>query len=397
MNDVSARRAIEALRSGVPSPAACREMGTSQTALLEEFCSSLDAVEIGEGSEPLVIEANFGDGKTHLLHVMKEIAQRRNFVTSYVVVGAGMPLGSPLAVLRSLCESAQAPEKIGKALLELYHTPRRGCLDELRAWARTAAIEDRFRAILHLLAESRDDEMRREILDHLEGNWIANSKLTKALREIQQASNYQLGKFTKTELADQRIELLAQFFKAFGTSGWVVFFDEVERMERFTFRQRLAAYEQLGWWRQICRRAGTRLHAVFAHTAGPLTQCLDEKGDRARIEGTGSSLIPGEGDLRAQDGIELLEGAQRLEETTPQDLEKIEHKLRDLYERAYGVKPRPQQARRDRTTTRSEIRRWITLWDLERHYPDYIADIQEDELARDTTEIEDGDLALDDD
>src|SRR5580658_7035051 len=95
---VFARSAIEALRSGVPSRHAVEQLGTTQRQVKEPFEARLGALEEGKGVEPLVIAAQFGEGKSHLLNYLKVLATNRGFVTSFVVVSPEMPFGNPHVV-----------------------------------------------------------------------------------------------------------------------------------------------------------------------------------------------------------------------------------------------------------------------------------------------------------
>jgi len=155
------RRTIEALRSGVPSDAAVRSLGTTQQAIKERFLASLNGVQ----GEPLVVEANFGDGKSHLLHSLRVLAEAEGFVTSTVVVGPDAPIGNAQVILKSIVEGARAPGRTGKALAELSATSNRTAIADLRIWARDSEISDRFRALLRIYEATQDDELRADILN----------------------------------------------------------------------------------------------------------------------------------------------------------------------------------------------------------------------------------------
>ena len=60
MSTVNSMRAIEALRSGVPSQQAVAQLGTTQSDVFQTFRDRLTAVRAHEPVTPLVIAANFG-------------------------------------------------------------------------------------------------------------------------------------------------------------------------------------------------------------------------------------------------------------------------------------------------------------------------------------------------
>ncbi|MFQ5915990.1 MAG: hypothetical protein ACE5JS_22680, partial [Nitrospinota bacterium] len=67
---VESRRAIEALRAGVPNRYAVRELGCAQARIEEEFVRRLDETRDGliQGRQAsgLLVGGDFGTGKSHL-------------------------------------------------------------------------------------------------------------------------------------------------------------------------------------------------------------------------------------------------------------------------------------------------------------------------------------------
>ncbi len=394
--DTTARRTIEALRAGVPSRSAVAELGTTQNDVEREFTNALEQVEGGYGAMPIAFSANFGDGKSHLLRYLKVQAEKLGFVTSLVVISPETPLGNSHVLLKAIAEQAEAPGRTGKAVMELAapgSKAPRDAIAQLVRWAREAEIPDRFKAMLRVYDGIVDDEeLRVQILGDLEGRPLIKSRLREALKRLGEASHFDLRGGPKNPLlAHDRIRLLAQFFRSHGTKGLVVFFDEVERIERFAFKARLSAYQELGWWKRICSQSGSNIFAVFACTSASVRQCLDDKGDEAKVR-SGSSLLPEDRDQMAIEGMELLRMAQSspLKGSTPDQFETLQHGVLSLYERAYDVSPAPLAIRRGRATVRSEIRRWITTWDLRRHYPAYNPTVETEEVKRDETEVPEG-------
>lgn len=391
---VMARSAIESLRSGVPSQDAVAQLGTTQHDVRERFEEALDAIAEGQGVSPLVISATFGAGKTHLLNYLQSLATREGFVCSYAVISPEMPLGNAHLVVKALSEAAHAPEQTGKAVRALasglktdgdeYH--------RLEEWAREAQIDDRFRALLRLYDAFRaDEEFRVQILNDLEGRPIIKPMIKNRLRQINAAAAYDLSGPRNALLAHDRMRLLGQFFRACGCRGWVVLFDEMERVGKFSLNQRLAAYSELGWWREAAERAGAALLPVFTTASGFLAESItggahDEQRLSSNLE---------ERDRLALYGIEMLKSPFRLESPTREQEEEIKYRVKAIYEEAYGlpVSDLPDARRDVRISIRSEIRRWITLWDLHRFYPDYQADVAVDEIHFDPAAISDDEIA----
>jgi hypothetical protein len=161
----------------------------------------------------------------------------------------------------------------------------------------------------------------------------------------------------------------------------------VERIAKFSLKQRIAAYTELGWWRQIAEQEGSGILPVFAMTRGFLeTSVTGGTYDERRFS-------PGDPALR---GIELLKRPLFLDSPTSEEEEDIKYRVREIYAEAYGVSV-PVLPRTDvRTSIRSEIRRWIAQWDILRYYPDYQPHMTEEAMQFDTKAIPDDAIPPDD-
>jgi len=81
------RRAIEALRAGVPNRVAIRLLGTAETTISERFVENLQCckTQLNEGGQATgqVIAGGFGTGKSHLLGYLQYVALKENFIGSW--------------------------------------------------------------------------------------------------------------------------------------------------------------------------------------------------------------------------------------------------------------------------------------------------------------------------
>jgi hypothetical protein len=393
------RAAIEGLRSGVPSRHAVAQLGTTQAAIREAFELALAAVEQGDPGRALVVRANFGFGKTHLLEYLESVAESRDFATSYIVASPEMPLGNGHVVLKSLAENARAPRRTGKALRALAgelrpHSPQ---FAELRSWADgLEGLNDRFRAMLHLYEEfTSDPELLVQILGDFEGKPLAKTVLNQKLKELNAAAAYDLkGGPRNHALAHDRIQVFTQMVRACGCHGLVVLIDEVERIAHFSKKQRLAAYEELGWWARVARQPGSGIIPVLAMTSTFATSVVYE--DEQKLVGLQQGLFGGdERDELAREGIQLLKDGLPLTEPTEAEVEAMRYRIKSLYQEAYrlAVPDYPDDHYERTTPIRQRIRRWITQWDLHRFYPEEAPDVEVEDVVFDQHEIGDDELA----
>jgi len=395
MGDLAARKAIESLRSGVPNRHVSEQLGTTQKEVEQTFHQLLRAVKSGEAARPLVVTASFGQGKSHLLNWMRAEATRQDFVTSYVVVSPEAPLGNAHATLKAVAENAEAPNLTGVALRSLSRrlNPSSEPYGRLRAWAQQAEICDRFRALLHIFqAFSADPETQMLVVRDIEGQPVMKTQIRHWLKEINQLAGYDLKHPRNPLLAHERISIYAKFAVACGTSGLVVFFDELERLAKFTRNQRIAAYSEIGWWSKTAESPESFILPVFAANIAQVDEAI--RNDRPCIEPESFSLFNRQQTIHTTNEMHYaVTGLQTLKDNIPlrdiQDSERfdIKHRVRDLYERAYGVSTSDAKDSLTKTTIRADIRTWITYWDIDRYYGNQSDNLIVEQLEFDQREI----------
>jgi P-loop Domain of unknown function (DUF2791) len=110
---VARRRAVEALRSGVPSWDAVAVLGSGQPAAEDQFTALLERVrEPGRhAAQPsgLLLGGGFGAGKSHLLTHLSHLAMASEYVVSTVVISKETPLHDPLKTFRAAIAGALDP------------------------------------------------------------------------------------------------------------------------------------------------------------------------------------------------------------------------------------------------------------------------------------------------
>ena len=79
-------RAMEALRAGVPSRDVVRFFPPAQADIASRWEKALAGASGLQGGNGLLLEGDFGTGKTHWLEQMENLALEANFVCSTVVI-----------------------------------------------------------------------------------------------------------------------------------------------------------------------------------------------------------------------------------------------------------------------------------------------------------------------
>jgi hypothetical protein len=386
-DQVAARRAVEALRSGVPSRAAVAALGSAQTEIEDRFAGLLEeARDRSAGTRHpagLLLGGGFGSGKSHLLEHLAQLALDAGFVVGRVVVSKETPLHDPVKVFRAAAASAVVPGGHGPALVEAAASLDPGAPAHAELWrwitAQGAGLNERFAATLLLFDRlgATDGELAEAIVRFWSGDPIKVADVRRRLRETGEA-RYPLPSVSARELARQRFRFATRLMVAAGYAGWLVLFDEVELIGRYSVVQRGRSYAELARWvRGAHDDPGLPLVAVLAMTDDFEAAVLSGKNDR--------ELVPSK--LRSKQTLEYDElaslaevGMRAIDQemlllAPPDDaeLDRAYVRLRELHGEAFGWDP-PEVAGLERLSTtrmRQYVRAWINEWDLVRLDPEF--------------------------
>ncbi|WP_295697496.1 BREX system ATP-binding domain-containing protein [Lapillicoccus sp.] len=422
---LSRRRAVEALRSGVPNADAVIALGSGQSDVEDQFAELLERVagpraggdrggagERGHASEraSLLLGAGFGEGKSHLLTHLGHLATSAGFVVSTVVISKETPLHDPAKVLRATVASAVAPDGSRDVVKEAADAldPDNSAYADLLRWLRGPGrdLNERFEAtlLLHqrLGAEAfgGDEEFIDTIVRFWSGDPLPVPDLRRQLKAIGEAKTFTFSPVKVRDLARQRLRFLPRLLHAAGRPGWVILLDEVELIGRYSLLQRGRAYAELARW----------LDGETGDTGDPVVVvgAMTDDFEAAVLHGKSDlEVLPGR--LRDKQTDEYAEmatlaetGMRHIERDlvhlVPPDaveLDRAYTTLRTLHGDAYGWQPPhvPGLERLGATRMRQYVRAWINEWDLVRMDPAYQPSTEVVELASDYDELAEDDDA----
>lgn len=373
-SSVAQRRAIEALRAGVPSLDAVAMLGSGQTEIEDRFLEMLNAARAGTPGG-MLIGGGFGSGKSHLLEHLMRLALDEGYAVSRVVVSKETPLHDPVKVFRAAADCVVVAGRNDSAITEAaaaldVHGP---AYAELLRWAMSPAanLNERFAASLLLYAKIRDSDP--EVAEMLVRFWSGDPISAPVLRRRLKAAGegpVVLSPVSVRDLGPQRLRFVSRLLTAAGCAGWLVLFDEVELIGRYSVLQRAKSYAEITRWVRGNHDApGLPIAAVLAMTDDFEAAVITGKNDRVNIPAklAGNELAAG-----AQSGMRIIDREMTL--LTPPDsveLDRAYARLKDLHGAAFDWSP-PDIAGLERlgaTRMRQYIRAWINEWDLLRLDP----------------------------
>lgn len=393
---VERRRALEALRAGVPNRDAVAVLGSMQQGVEDRFSQLINTLQTAPGERPaggMLIGGGFGSGKSHMLEHLSHVALSEGFVVSKVVISKETPLHDPAKVYRAAIDSAKAPGRPGSAIDEIAAGLQ---LDseryaQLYRWVHQdeGSVDSRFAATLFLYEHARgDEEFADRIVRFWAGDPLPVADLRRRLKEAGAASVYRLAAIKERDLSRQRFRFVSRLMQAAGYAGWVVLLDEVELIGRYTTLQRAKSYAEIARWvRGDWDDPAAPIRSVLTTVDDFETQVLVGKNDnelvpkRLRAKGNAEDELLA---ARAETGMRIIEREQvPLQPPGREELDRTYSLLKQIHAQAYDWDP-PDVAGLERLPSnrmRQYVRAWINEWDLRRLDPAYQPEIRAAELA----------------
>ena len=378
---LAARRAVEALRSGVPSRDAVAALGSGQSDIEDRFTSLIEGIgQVRTGPRGLLLGGGFGAGKSHVLEHLTHLGLDRGYAVSRIVVSKETPLHDPAKVLRAAVESAVLPDGSVGAVAEAAAglDPDGPAYAELTRWA-SGAVDEWFSLTLTLLprVQAGEDNFADAIIRFWSGDRLAVADVRRQAK-FAGVGRPALAAVPARELARQRFRFLARLLVAAGCEGWVLLFDEVELIGRYTLQQRGRSYAELaGWLHPDPDDPASPLATVLAMTDDFDAAVLTAKNDRQVVPARLRAKQSTEWDeiaTRAETAMGLIERDMLLL-TAPDtgELDYAYQRLKALHSEAFGWNA-PDVTGLERlgtTRMRQYVRAWINEWDLVRLDPTY--------------------------
>jgi len=396
--DLRARRAVEALRAGVPNRDAVEALGFDGPDVLARFDEGTAGLtsSVSESTQPrgMLLAGEFGAGKSHALEFLAHRALDRNIAVSKVVVSKETQLFDPAKLFRAAIDGLRVRGIAGSDLSDITLTrldARGGRFVELVKWLRDSRINSRFAATIWLYENGGvNPELRERLVTFWSGGPIAIGQLRRDLREAGQARAFDLERVLARDLARQRFQFMARLLHGAGYDGWLIMLDELELIGRYTVLQRGRAYAELA--RMMGLAFDEEIPGLFV--VGAITPDFSSAVIRGKDDLNQISFKFRQRDDDLTAGLaerameEIERNLVRLPEPDDERLETTLRRLVDVYTDAYGrAEVSDTEARRRAGwQMREYVRGWITSWDLRRLDPAYQPDVEVDRIVTEYTE-----------
>lgn len=248
MFDFEARHVIEALRSGIPSRAVGQYFSEARPKIIKEISGQLDAVCDTGKTGGMVIAGKYGEGKTHLLNTVFNLAHSNNMVVSYLSLSKETPFDKLYLIYQKLISNTFLPKRLQPGFVqELEKMSANSPLaNEMLLYAARNLETDKLYYLLRSYLNTEDQEEKFLLQADIEGDFIANAPLKQIYKRIfNEKVKYNVN-FSKTKHSGDYFSFLSHLFVRMGYNGWVILIDETELIGRLGKKARLNAYRNMG-------------------------------------------------------------------------------------------------------------------------------------------------------
>jgi hypothetical protein len=399
-NVLHCMRAVEALRCGIPNEDAVRKLCSFQPHIHKRFDLQLLRLEEHplQQSPGMIVAGGFGGGKSHLLQYLQMDALNRGFVCSKIVISKETPLFDPVKLFTAAMSNLRLPGNHCNDLNNVAANldPGSDRFKTFETWLKSErnAMNGQFAATLFLFEHcGADTEYIDRIVRFWSGDKLLLSEIRRPLRQLGELQSFHFEKVKQQDLALQRFRFAAQLMIAAGYKGWVLLLDEAELIGRYSLLQRARSYGQMAHLLgRISDFSFEGLTSVIAITDDFQSAVIDEKNDLEKVPNR--LLARGTESDRYLAGItehcmQIIQQDKIMLRSPDNDvINRTLEQLRDVYRIACNWTPTNIGPGEHLSSTRMRhyIKRWITEWDLNRFYPEYIPDITADEFTPDYSE-----------
>ena len=303
--------------------------------VIREISDRLDMVCEQGKSNGMIISGKYGEGKTHLLNTVFNLAHSNNMVVSYLSLSKETPVDKLYLVYQKLIQNTYLPKRQQPGFMHELEkiSANSPVANEMLLYAAKQLETDKLYYLFRSYLNTEDSDEKFLLQADLEGDFIANAPLKKIYKRIfNQPVKYNVN-FTKTKHCSDYFAFMSHLFIQMGYHGWVVLIDETELMGRLSKKARLNAYRNMANF-LLPDRCPEATFSIFALSASYAEDVIEAKHEYENL-----ALIYPEKQEPARTVLDLLSRAPQLLPLTRDEIHEILYKIQDFHGRAYEWTP----------------------------------------------------------
>lgn len=336
MFDYEARHIVEALRSGIPSRAVGQYFSEARVSIMSEIMKDITNVRDEGVSSGKVISGKYGEGKTHLLNTVFNIAHENDMVVSYIPLSKETPFDKLYVIYQKVMNNTFLPHRLQPGFTSEFDklTPNSPLTNDLLLFAAKQLETDRLYYVLRSYINTDDQDEKFLLQTDLEGDFVPNQQIKKIYKRIFGEKVVFNKNFVKSRHYMDYFSFLSHFFTLLGYNGWVFLFDEAELIGRLGKKTRLKAYNNMAPFLFPEKRMHST-YSMFAISASYTEDVIERKHELANVE----EVYSGEDAEPIIRVIENIKSAHQLAPLTPIEIHEVLLKLIHFHSKAYEWKP----------------------------------------------------------
>jgi hypothetical protein len=344
--DYEARHIIEALRSGIPSRAVGQYFSEARPQIMHEIIQDLEAVRGDGKSGGRIISGKYGEGKTHLLNTVFNIAHANHMVVSIISLSKETPFDKLYLVYQKLVNSTYLPKRLQPGFMQELDqlTPNSPLTNDLLLFAAKQLETDSLYHILRAYVNTDDQDEKFLLQTDLEGDFVPNLQIKQICRRIfDERIAFQVN-FVKSKHYLDYFSFLSHLFMLLGYKGWIILFDETELMGRLGKKTRLKAYQNMANFLYPHKQLEST-YSLFAISASYGEDVIESKHEYESVKESFSD----EEAKPLLDVLGAIRKAPQLAPLTTEEINEILLKLVQFHGRAYNWEPKVSVAQMMKT------------------------------------------------
>ncbi len=335
MYDKEARHIIEALRSGIPSRAVGQYFSEARPRMMKKISARLDMVCNEGKSNGMVVCGKYGEGKTHLLNTVFNLAHSNHMVVSLLSLSKETPMDKLYLIYQKIIQNTYLPMRQQPGFMhELEKLSANSPIaNEMQLYAAKQLETDKLYYLFRSYLNTEDSDEKFLLQADLEGDFVANAPLKKIYRRIfNQPVKYNVN-FTKTKHCGDYFSFMSHLFTQMGYHGWVILIDETELMGRLGKKARLNAYRNMARF-LLPEPSLEAVFSIFALSASYVEDVIEGKREHENLE----AVYPEEPEpIRTV--LDLLVKSPQLAPLTKEEIQQVLYKIQEFHGKAYAWTP----------------------------------------------------------
>lgn len=335
MFDYEARHVIEALRSGIPSRAVGQYFSEARPNIMREISAQLDDICESPKKGGMIISGKYGEGKTHLLNTVFNMAHSNHMVVSYLSLSKETPFDKLYLVYQKLVGNTYLPQRLQPGFMHVLEkmTPNSQLANEMLFYAAKHLETDKLYYLLRSYLNTEDLDEKFLLQADLEGDFIANAPLKQIYKRIfNQKVKYNVN-FSKMKHCGDYFDFLSHFFTQMGYNGWVILIDETELVGRLGKKARLNAYRNMARFLLLDSKMEA-VYSLFALGASYAEDVVEAKHEYENL----AVFWPGQ-EEPMKTVLNMIVKARQLPPLGNEEISEILKKVQEFHGRAYGWNP----------------------------------------------------------